>query len=328
MHIPVLLEEAVVLWGGLEGGEERPQEGIYIDATFGEGGHSMELLKRAKEQKIKIIGFDLDKVRIKKGEEKYKEEIKNKKLYLISQSFQNIQNAIESLRKKEDFRGLPVLGVLFDLGFCSTQLEEGRGFSFSDKEASLDMRFNSSDKEILNASEILNSYSKEDLEKIIREYGEEKFARLIAGAVIKARQEGEEFKKVGDLYQILEKTVGRFYRKYHIHFATRTFQGIRIAVNGEREAIEKGLEGAKNIVSGGGNLVAISFHSGEDRMVKQFFKLHSKECICPENFPICRCDHERTLRIITKKPIVASKEELLINPRARSAKLRAAQKII
>jgi len=327
MHISVLLEEAVTLWGGV-GETNGERDGIYIDGTFGEGGHSKKLLDTLDHKKIKIIGLDWDEKRIKQGEQRFKKEIENKKLYLISEGFQNIQKVVKQFQAKSEFRGLPVRGVLLDLGMCSTQLEEARGFSFNEKEAKLDMRFKEKSKNHISAREILNDWSKEDLVEILRELGEERYAGLVAGAIVRRREEEGKFEKVEDLLLVLEKCVGRFYKNYRIHFATRTFQALRMAANQEVSNIKKGLEGAKEVVACGGRIVVISFHSGEDRIVKRFFKEEARECICPEILPICQCNHQKTFKIITKKPIIASKEELLINQRARSAKLRAVEKII
>lgn len=322
MHISVLIKEAVESWKG------KGEDGIYIDATFGEGGHTGELLKELSEKKIKIIGLDLDPRRIKEGKKKFAKEIENQKLYLISEGFENIKKIVKKLKKKKELSELPIKGVLFDLGFCSTQLEEKRGFSFKEDQAKLDMRFNEKSQNHLKASEILNNFKEEELKQIFKDYGEERYSSLAAKAIVKRRAEEGEFKEVKDLLPVLKKSIGRFYLKSPIHFATRTFQALRIACNRERENIKAGLSGAKEILAKDGIIAVISFHSGEDRIVKHFFKKEASDCVCPDFLPICRCDHQKSLRIINRKPIISKETELKNNPRARSAKLRVAQKII
>ena len=217
-------------------------------------------------------------------------------------------------------------GVLFDLGMCSNQLEENRGFSFQEKEAFLDMRFNQKDNS-LTAKQILNEWQLEKIAQLLKIQGEEKFHYRIAQAIIASRKEGIKLEKVQDLLKILEKTVGKAYKKYRLHFATRTFQALRITVNQETENISQGLVAALTVLAKAGRIVAISFHSGEDRLIKNFLRQESRDCLCPPILPICQCNHQKKLTIITHKPIQPTVREISINPRSHSAKMRVAEKI-
>lgn len=323
MHIPVMPTEVTKYWVSLDR-FSNIREGIYIDATFGEGGHSRIILDKLPENTI-VIGIDLDKQRAIDGKEKFKKWIKEKRLWLINENFKNIKSVIHAFKTKVGITDLSVRGVLFDFGMCTTHLEENRGFSFRELEAPLDMRFDRENNK-LTAEEILNSWKEEEIARIIWELGDEPRSRRIARAIIEFRKTHGAFKSVGDLVELLRKNVGNVSRGKKIHFATRTFQAFRMAVNHERENIIIGLKGALDILSKEGRIVTISFHSGEDRVVKNFFRYESKDCVCPPNFPICRCRHKKSLSVITKKPLTPSQKEKNLNPNSRSAKVRVAEK--
>ena len=211
--------------------------------------------------------------------------------------------------------------ILFDFGISSNQVDDPeRGFSFR-AEGPLDMRMDPSSK--LTASQIVNEYDVAELERILREYGEERWARRIAQFVVARRP----LRTTRDLAQAVEAAIPRRAWPREIHVATRTFQGIRIAVNDELGEIESGLRAALSTLKPGGRMATISFHSLEDRLVKSFFNVESKDCICPPQQPVCTCGHRATLRVITRHPVRPSEEEVAANPRARSSRLRAAERI-
>ncbi|MFH1182999.1 MAG: 16S rRNA (cytosine(1402)-N(4))-methyltransferase RsmH [Candidatus Moraniibacteriota bacterium] len=339
MHIPVLLETAVRLWASLDK-SNAVKPGIYIDGTFGSGGHGSYLIELGnKEKNVIVIGLDRDGEQIKKAKSKYQRFIQKEKLFLFHDNFSNIKEIASTFQKKQKLvlspatecginsvEGLPVRGVLFDFGLCTDQLTAMRGFSFNEPGALLDMRF---DREYndLTAAEILNTWPEEQLATVFRDYGDEKHSRKAAGAIVESRKNGNGFKTVEDLLVVLNKVLASAYRRQKIHYATRIFQALRIAVNREAENILEGLKGALSVLNIGGRIVTISFHSGEDRIVKNFFRQESRDCICPPQLPQCVCGHQKSLKILTKKPITPSWEEINQNPNASSAKLRAAEKI-
>ena len=325
MHIPVLLETAVELWASLDK-NRMVEPGIYVDATFGGGGHSKRLLDYPKKEKdIVIVGIDRDSNQFQSSNVKFQREIENKRLYLYNDSFRNIVEIISSFQKKYKIK-LPIRGILFDFGISTNQLQAGRGFSFREEKALLDLRF-SPDEKIPTAVDILNGWREEELVRIFQEYGEERYARKVAREIINERRQGKKIQKVADLLSILKKTLFRAYQRQKIHYATRVFQALRIAVNDEYGNIQQGLEGALKILEKGGRITAISFHSGEDRLVKNFFRRESRDCLCPPNVPSCVCGHQKSLQIITRKPLTPGPEEIERNPKVRSAKLRAAEKL-
>lgn len=325
MHIPVLPELAVKLWASLDK-NKNIKSGIYVDATFGNGGHSRYLLERAgKKSDVIIIGIERDNDRYRKANIEFQKEIKSQRLFLYNDNFANIF-AITRTFQKENKRKMAVLGVLFDLGICTGQLKSVRGFSFQEKKDPLDMRFNPKENS-LTAADILNGWRENELENIFREYGEERYSKRVAKEIVLDRRRGKKYSKVEDLLEVLEKTIASKYRKQKIHYATRIFQALRISVNNEFDNIRKGLAGALKILDKGGRTVAISFHSGEDRIVKNFFRQESKDCVCEPNLPQCVCRHRKSLQIITRKPLTPDLEEIQQNPNSRSAKLRAAEKI-
>ena len=290
MHIPVLQKEVIKYL------VPKPNEN-FIDCTIGEGGHTLAILEK-NAPKGKVLGIELDP-------ELYKKLLKSDfdRLILVNDSFVNLKE----ITKKVKFR--QVSGILFDLGMSSWHLEEsGRGFSFL-KNESLEMRYNPENS--LTAEKIVNYWSKSEIEKILWEYGEEKFSRKIAENIINFRQL-KPVKTTFQLVEIIKKAIPSWYQHKKIHFATRTFQALRIAVNDELNNLEKALPQATEILKPGGKIVIISFHSLEDRIVKNFFKNKSEK---------------GELKLLTKKPIRSTKEEIKINPRSRSAKLRAAEKL-
>jgi len=289
MHIPVLQKEV------LEYLNPKPNEN-FIDATVGEAGHTVAILEK-NQPRGKVLGIEWDP-------ELYKKLLKSDidRLTLVNDSFVNLKEIV----KRVKFRQLS--GILFDLGLSSWHLEEsGRGFSFLKNEP-LDMRYNPQNS--LTAEKIVNYWAASEIEKILKTYGEERFAPRIAETFVSFRRI-KPIKTTLQLVEIIKKTVPSWYQHKKIHFATRTFQALRIAVNDELNNLEKTLPQAIEILKPGGRLVVISFHSLEDRIVKNFLKEKSKENI---------------LKILTKKPIRPSGEEIIKNPRSRSAKLRAAQK--
>jgi len=292
MHIPVLQNEVLKYL------DPKPNQN-FIDATIGEGGHAISILERTSPNG-KLLGIDWSPEII----ENCKLKIQNvkKRITLVCDNFVNLKEIV----KRERF--LAVSGILFDLGMSSWHLEEsGRGFSFLKNEP-LDMRY--SPQNPLTAEKIVNYWSKSEMEKILREYGEERFAKKIAEKIIEARQ-SKPIKTTSQLVEIIKKAVLSRYRHQKIHFATRTFQALRITVNDELNNLEKALPQTLEILKPGGRLVVISFHSLEDRIVKNFYRDSSPE----------------KLKILTKKPIRPTPEEIKINPRSRSAKLRAAIKL-
>ena len=297
MHIPVLQNEVLKYL------DPKPNQN-FIDATIGEGGHSAAILEK-NAPKGKVLGIELDPElyeKLQAAKLKVKNEKLKNRLILVNDSFVNLKEIV----KRERF--LAVSGILFDLGMSSWHLEEsGRGFSFLKNEP-LDMRY--SPQNPLTAEKIVNYWSKSEMEKILREYGEERFAKKIAEKIIEARQ-SKPIKTTSQLVEIIKKAVLSRYRHQKIHFATRTFQALRITVNDELNNLEKALPQTLEILKPGGRLVVISFHSLEDRIVKNFYRDSSPE----------------KLKILTKKPIRPTPEEIKINPRARSAKLRAAIKL-
>ncbi|MBI2669591.1 MAG: 16S rRNA (cytosine(1402)-N(4))-methyltransferase RsmH [Candidatus Yanofskybacteria bacterium] len=306
MHKPVLLKEIVECLNPKPGQK-------FIDATINGGGHAMAILEMILPDG-KLLGIEWDGELLKQLIIKKQDlGIKDENLILINDSYVNLKKIAE----ENDFTDAN--GILFDLGMSSWQIEEaGRGFTFM-KDEPLDMRFaypninhQPSTASPTTAEEIVNRYSYDELVKILKEYGEERFARLIVANIINARKR-KPIKTTFELVEIIKKSVPFWYRsdRRRLHFATKTFQALRIAVNDELENLKSGLEQGMEILKVGGRIAVISFHSLEDRAVKNFFRAKAKEKI---------------LKIITKKPINAELAEIIKNPRARSAKLRIAEK--
>ncbi len=286
MHIPVLQKEVLKYL------DPKPNEN-FIDATIGGGGHASEILQKIAPRG-KVLGIDWTQEAISGIK-------KNSNLILVCDNFANISEIVRQNKFNK------VNGILFDLGYSSWHLEESkRGFSFQKKEP-LDMRYSAQNQ--LTAEKIVNFWSKFEIERILREYGEERFAEEIAERIIGERK-SRAIQTTSHLVEIVSRSVPRGYLHGRIHFATKTFQALRIAVNGELNNIEKALPQALQVLEPGGRFVVISFHSLEDRIVKNFFK-----------------NNILNINLLTKKPIAPTRQEVAINARSRSAKLRAAIKI-
>ncbi|MFH1536407.1 MAG: 16S rRNA (cytosine(1402)-N(4))-methyltransferase RsmH [Patescibacteria group bacterium] len=308
-HIPVLLKEVIDYL------DPKPGEN-YIDATVGLGGHSRAILEKTSPSG-KLLGFDRDPEAIKIAGSNLK-SFKNR-FELLNDNFVNIENYEHAIL-------FPINGILLDLGVSSLQIsgDDPRGFSFKEPKRPLDMRMDPRDP--LTAADILNKYPTQRLTKIFKEYGEERFAKENACRVVQKRKI-KKFVTVQDLLEVIDSTYKNKPKPKRIHPATKIFQALRIEVNQELESLEKFLPQAFNILPPKGRLAIISFHSLEDRIVKNYFREEAKDCHCPSEIPECRCDHKKLLKIITKKPIVPSEEEINKNPKSRSAKLRIAEKL-
>ena len=302
-HYTVMLNEAV---DALECENDK----IYVDCTLGGGGHSELILKRIAPDG-KLIAFDIDDDAIAAASERLKDY---PNLTIVKDSYANIKNVLPRLGI-EKITG----GILFDLGASYHQLtKQERGFSFS-KEAPLDMRFNQDSD--FSAYDVINTYSEEDLVRIFSEYGEEHFSKRIAHAIVEQRKT-QKIKTTTELANLIVHCTPRV--KSNIHPATRVFQAIRIEVNQELKNVKSTLEDILDLLDIGGIISVISFHSLEDRIVKQFFKYESSKCRCNEM--ICKCPPPR-IELVNKKPIMASEEEIKENPPSRSAKLRIVRKV-
>ena len=305
-HIPVLSEQTIDLLN------IKPN-GIYVDATLGGGGHSKLIEQRAKISKL--IGIDQDEEALKSAK-KNLSEFKN--VTFVHGNFRDIAKILsENGIDKVD-------GILADIGVSSYQIDAPeRGFSFR-FDGEIDMRMDKSQS--FSAKNVLNDYSEQELERIIHEYGEEKFAKSIARHIVKEREK-EPILNTKQLEKIVLESVPRYRGQDGKSNVQRTFQAIRIEVNSELKALSEFLESATDKLKSGGRLAVITFHSLEDRIVKQKFKELSTDCICPPNFPICVCGHKASVKLITKHPIVASEEEVSQNSRSAPAKLRVIEKI-
>lgn len=309
-HKPVMLDECIEYLN-------IRANGVYVDATLGGGGHSSEILKRLGPDGL-LIGIDQDQDAIRAAGQRLDKVQTQGRYVLCHTNFENIREVIRMRKLKA------VDGVLMDLGVSSHQLDEGeRGFSYQ-QDAPLDMRMNESQK--VDAAWVVNNLSREELTRIIREYGEEKWASRIAEFIVKHR-EVQKISTTGQLVDIIKAAIPAAARREGPHPAKRTFQAIRIAVNRELEVLEKTLREMVDFLNPGGRLAVITFHSLEDRIVKQIFKEKAQGCICPADFPQCVCGRKPEIRILTRKPVTPSERELNENPRARSAKLRVAERL-
>lgn len=308
-HVPVLLDSV------LEQLQPRPG-GVYVDATVGGGGHSEAILRRIMPHGT-LIGIDRDEAALAAAERRlapFGDAVR-----LVHANFGHLERVVVG-------KGFDrVDGILFDLGVSSPQLDEAeRGFSYQ-ADAPLDMRMNRQDP--VDAAQLVNTLPQEELTRIIREYGEERWAARIAARIV-AERERARIETTGQLAEIVKNAIPAAARRTGPHPARRTFQALRIAVNRELEMLERALPQAVRLLRPGGRLVVISFHSLEDRIVKQFFRQAERPCTCPPDFPECRCGKRPTLRVLTRHPVTAGPEEVKRNPRARSAKLRAAERVL
>jgi 16S rRNA (cytosine1402-N4)-methyltransferase len=287
-------------------------DGITLDMTGGGGGHSAAMLERISV-KGRLIILDRDPDAVERLRKRFADK---PNVTVVQSNFSDFDIALNNLGITS------VSAVLADFGVSLYHLKDAdRGFSFR-SEGPLDMRMNPED--MLSASDIVNTYSRENISKIIKKYGEENFAWNIAGAIVEARS----IKKIETTTQLAEIVASAVPRKFHkpgIHPATKTFQGLRIAVNSELESIEIMLSKLEKYVEVGGRAVFISFHSLEDRIVKDAFREFEKKCVCPPELPICNCDKQRTFKQLTRKPLLPKDDELEMNPPSRSAKIRVAQ---
>lgn len=307
LHKPVMLNECIDMLNIVP-------SGIYVDGTLGGAGHSLEIVKKLDSGKL--IAFDQDIEAIKNAKIKLKSY--EDKVILIHDNFRNIKKSLEDI---DIFR---INGLLLDLGVSSYQLDSPeRGFSYR-YDAPLDMRMNQSSQ--ISAKYIVNTYSEEDLKRIIRDYGEEKWASRIAQFIVEERMK-KPIDTTGELVQIIKAAIPKKAREEEQHPAKRTFQAIRIETNHELDVIHDVLESAVELLLPGGVISVITFHSLEDRIVKNFFRDESTGCICSPEIPVCVCNHQARLRLAHRKPLVPSEEELRENPRSRSAKVRGAIKL-
>ena len=303
VHVPVLLDEVVA---GLQ-----PQRGGYfVDCTVGLGGHAAAILEKISTSG-RLLGIDADPEAIKLSQDKLGDY--GEAVALVNDNFINL----EAICKRYHFH--PVDGILFDLGVSSLQLDTAeRGFSFQ-LDAPLNMRFDPGQE--LTASDIVNSFSEQELAKLIEKYGEERHSRRIARYIVQNRP----IATTVELARLVVQASGG--KRARIHPATRTFMALRIAVNSELQNLELALRQTVNLLRPGGRLTVISYHSLEDRIAKQFMRDAASSCLCPPGTPMCRCGHEPTLKLISRKVIKPTSLETESNPRSRSAKLRVAERL-
>jgi len=304
-HLPVLLQE-VIDFLGIEPGK------LYVDATLGGGGHAQQILLRGGM----VLGVDLDEEALFYARQKL--SAYGSRLELVHDNFKNLPHILQQRRIEE------IDGIIFDLGLSSHQIDTpARGFSYKIN-APLDMRFNQ--KQGFSAFELLNNLSEEELRKIISKYGEEKFASLIAKEIVKERRKAP-LTTSSELVALIDRAIpSRLKQKGH-HPARRTFQALRIAVNDELKNLEEALYGVIPFLAKGGRICVITFHSLEDRLVKNFFREKARGCVCPPQQPVCTCNRKAEIKILTPRPLRPSAAEIENNPRAKSAKLRVAEKI-
>jgi 16S rRNA (cytosine1402-N4)-methyltransferase len=302
-HLPVLYQESINIL-------KPAGKGHFVDGTLGAGGHAAGILEAAAPDG-QLIGMDVDTHALAIAEKRLERFGSRVKTLHLSYALIG-----EALKK---FGWQCADGILLDLGLSSMQMDNAvRGFSFS-KEAPLDMRFNP--EQTTNAADLVNTLDEKDLADIIWKYGEEPRSRQIAAAIISVRPVTSTTQLARIIQAVFKGDRGK------IHPATRTFQALRIAVNKELETLKTGLQGALHALCPGGRLAVISFHSLEDRLVKQYFQTESRDCICPPEQLVCICGHKASIRLVNRKVIVPSEEEVEVNPRARSAKLRAVEKL-
>lgn len=319
-HVPVMLAEVLHFLQPAPGGH-------YVDGTIGGGGHTAAILARSAPEG-RVLGIDTDPQALARVKARLAAEVLQDRLVLAQGNYS------EMARLVAQAGFAPVQGIVLDLGFSSDQMENAaRGFSFS-SDGPLDMRLNQSQG--ISAADLVNTASEQELADIFWRYGEENRSRQIAWRIIRAREKGA-ITRTGQLAQLA--AAGVPHKPGMIHPATRVFQALRIAVNAELQHLETALPQLLEVLlnsgpeangqqMGGGRMVIISFHSLEDRLVKGFMRREASDCICPPGIPVCVCNHRARLRLLTSKPVTPTKEEIAINPRARSAKLRAAETLI
>ena len=307
-HTSVLLYETV------DSLNIRP-DGIYVDGTLGGGGHASLVLNRLGEQG-RLIGLDQDADAIVAAGERLKEY--GDRVTVIRTNYENIKDALAS----QGISGAD--GIYLDLGVSSYQLDTAdRGFTYREDDAPLDMRMDQRNTQ--TAKDIVNGYSEMELYRIIRDYGEDRFAKNIAKHIVKARQE-KEIETAGELTEIIKAAIPAKVRATGGHPSKRTFQAIRIELNRELQVLEQSIDTMIDLLNPGGRLSIITFHSLEDRIVKNKFRENENPCICPPEFPVCMCGRKSKGRVVTRKPVLPSEEELAANKRSKSAKLRVFEK--
>lgn len=305
-HVSVLLNECIE-------GLNIKNNGVYLDGTLGGAGHSSEIIKNLSNEGL-LIGVDQDSNALEASSKKLSEYSNIK---FVHSNFRDIKTILNEL----NISGLD--GILLDLGVSSHQLDvPERGFSYMN-DAPLDMRMNRDSG--FTAKDVVNNYSKAEIERVIKDYGEERWAARIAEFIVAARSE-KEIETTYELVDIIKAAIPASARREGPHPAKRTFQAIRIEVNMEIEILEQAVADCIEVLNPGGRLCIITFHSLEDRIVKNVFRNKENPCTCPADFPICICNKKSHIKIISRKPIIPSKEEIDINPRSRSAKLRIAEK--
>ncbi len=306
-HFSVMLDECIEML-------DIKEDGIYVDCTLGGAGHSKEILKKLSP-KGRLIGIDQDLDALKAAKEKLKDF--NNVTY-VHNNFYNIKDILESLGIEK------VDGILMDLGVSSYQLDQGeRGFSYM-KEAALDMRMNR--EEAFSAYNVVNEYSEDELFRILRDFGEEKFSRRIASRIVEKRKV-KPVETTLELVKIIDACIPAKFKREGGHPAKRTFQGIRIEVNSELSILDRAIGDGIEALNKDGVMAIITFHSLEDRIVKNKFRDLVDPCKCPKDLPMCVCGKKPIIKLINKKPIEATKEELDNNSRSKSAKLRGCKKI-
>mgnify|MGYP000779132959 CR=1 FL=1 len=306
-HKPVLLHECL-------GALAIKPDGIYVDGTLGRAGHSLEIVRRLTTGRL--IALDRDETAIEAANRRLGDYLD--KVTLVHSNF----SALDAVLHELGVHGVD--GMLFDLGVSSPQLDEAqRGFSYK-QDAPLDMRMDES--AALTAREVVNTYSYEELRRILFEYGEERYAPAIAKRICQHREQ-KPIETTLELADIIRSAMPASALREKQHPAKRSFQAIRIAVNDELGAVRQGMEAAIDHLKPGGRLAVITFHSLEDRIVKNVFQDAAKGCTCPPSFPVCVCGHKPKIKILTKKPVIATREEVEENPRSRSAKLRVAERV-
>ncbi len=310
IHKPVLLKEAI--------NNLKLKEGmIVVDATLGGGNYSREILKKIGK-KGKLIAIDKDEKSVNNFQ-KFINRKNLKNVYLFQGSYVELNKFLKKIKVKK------INAVVADLGLSTDQLEDKRrGFSFQKKQALLDMRMDQTQG--MTAKQIVNQYSEKRLAEIFWKYGNEKFSRSIAKAIVNQRR-AYPLETVEDLLQVIQSAIPVKFQHQKIHWATKVFQALRIEVNQELKELKEFLQISIDSLLKKGRLVVVSFHSGEDKIVKGIFRENARGCICPKEFPVCRCGHKAKIKIITRHPVIPSEQEVKKNPRARSAKLRVVEKI-
>lgn len=291
-------------------------DGIYVDGTLGGGGHAYQVALRLSE-KGRLIGIDQDADAIAAAGERLREF--GDKITIIRSNYANMKEELHRIGVEK------VDGIVLDLGVSSFQLDTPeRGFTYRDENAPLDMRMD--DRQSLTAKDIVNGYSEMDLYRIIRDYGEDKFAKNIAKHIVQERAE-KPIETTGELTEIIRASIPMKVQMIGGHPAKRTFQAIRIELNKELEVLQDNLDDMIDLLNPGGRICIITFHSLEDRIVKTNFKRNENPCTCPSDFPVCVCGKKSKGKVVTRKPILPSEEELEVNSRSKSAKLRVFERV-